>query len=95
MSSKRTLQEFDVAAPNREPVDGQTPSRDLSALESDGDCRNCGAVIDSDALRVVGDNDDMVPVCPACVETKEGNRYYTVTTAVAHYRRGNAYKVGE
>jgi len=79
MSSEQSTLE-DVFAPTPEPVDGQTPTRDLSALDKPGDCRSCGADVDSEVLRVVG-RDRRVDACPRCFHAAQ--RHYSSAMEVA------------
>lgn len=82
-----TLEDY---AADPEPVAGQTPTDDLSCFAPDGDCRNCGADVSDEVLRVVGDNDGRVPGCARCVIDRTGNRFVSTASTLNSLRHGTA-----
>jgi hypothetical protein len=65
----------------------QTTGDDLDCLDKPGDCRSCGADVSDEVCRVMGDNDNRVPVCSECAPGRDSGGYQSDATAISHYRR--------
>jgi hypothetical protein len=69
-------------------VYGRDRSSDHDAPTPERSCLRCGASIETDTSRVVGDNDGNVEVCKRCWLTPNGGSYRNTTSAVTTYRGG-------
>jgi len=68
----------------------QTTSDDLRCLDAPGDCRSCGGDVSDEVCRVMGDNDNRVPVCAQCADGRDSGGFQSDATAISHFRRSSS-----
>lgn len=91
-TGEETAREFDGAMYGR--------TRDADAFEpkqTSHICKHCESDVAPFVARVVGDNDDCVPVCSKCAvrdDRSTSDEFDSTTRAVKSYRRGRATTEG-
>lgn len=75
MSSQQRIQEFTEPSQPDETTTDDNPDWTQMTATANHYCRNCGAAVDPQLVRVLADNDGVMHACPNCCDSWTGLRY--------------------